>query len=150
MWIRYITLFYLVFQSIVIALNELGILQFLSDSTILRVWITRGLLYAYIGVLCLQQTQIIFTGRAADDKVHGASLKTYLEVISYMMISWGLLYALMWMLCLQRLDRSLRQEAKDSAEQERKEEIERRGERREKGEKKSERKTEISGEGWAV
>jgi len=133
-WIRYISLFYIVIQSFLVATNEIAAVPFLTDSRILRNWFTRGILYIYLGVLTLQQTQIIYSGSASTKKVKGVSLKNFLQAVSYMMISWGILYSLMWSLCLQRLENNIREEAKASAAQEIQDEKERRAERRAKRE----------------
>jgi hypothetical protein len=84
-----------------------------------------------LGVLTLQQTQIVYTGSATKKN---KSLKTFLEVNSYMMMSWGLLYSLMWSFCLQRLENNIREEAKASAVNEAEEEKERKAERKAKRE----------------
>lgn len=130
MWIRYISLLFIVIQSFLSATNEIAAIPFLTDSRILRNWLTRGFLYFYLGVLTLQQNQIVYTGSAAKSQVKGVSLKKFLEVVSYMMMSWGLLYSLMWAFCLQRLENSIREEGKATAEEEAQDEKERKAERR--------------------
>jgi len=131
LWIRYVSLFYIVIQAFLVATNEVAAIPFLTDSRILRNWLTRGFLYLFLGVLTLQQTQIVYTGSATKKN---KSLKTFLEVNSYMMMSWGLLYSLMWSFCLQRLENNIREEAKASAVNEAEEEKERKAERKAKRE----------------
>ena len=111
------SLFYIVLQCVMVALTEIGRIPFLTDSGLLRLWLTRGLIYFFIGVLCLQQNEIIFYDALADHQVRGITLKTFLDVVSYMMMSFGLFYSLMWALCLQRLARSVREQERQVREQ---------------------------------
>jgi hypothetical protein len=72
--------------------------KFTRDSKILRFWITRGFIYAFVGLLGLDQnaTQPIKTGT-----VSSAAATVYFGVVAWFILVCGMLYTAMGLCCLQ-------------------------------------------------
>jgi len=76
---------------------ELQISGLITNSRILTVWVTRGIFYAFIGVLGLQESPGDISG---ESKTRYEEVR-FVEGIAYAMIAVGLLYFCMGVLCLQ-------------------------------------------------
>lgn len=70
------------------------------ESVILRLWITRGLFYAFIGILGLEQND----NATARDGVQLSDLtRNYLRAVAWVMIGCGAIYLIMGATCMQLL-----------------------------------------------
>ena len=93
-----------VLRIYVIVLCSLGILAelewtALGNSTILKIWITRGLFYGFIGVLGLQQND---TASLRDQNRPGDHVAVvFTKVVAWIMIGVGALYFVMGITCMQ-------------------------------------------------
>ena len=92
---------YVVLACFTIVLNELSVTQFLRESRILRAWITRGIIYSFVGVLGLAEND---TTSADMDHInapgHDQAMK-FINVVACTMTAMGALYYVMGCLCLQ-------------------------------------------------
>lgn len=102
---------YLLLISIMIMFNEIGWFKFILTSEILRNWISRGALYAFIGVIGLNDIEVKL-GAEDMDVLHEFAY-FYLVGVSWAMIGSGALYVLLGVLCLQRLHDELEEDHRD-------------------------------------
>ncbi|CAB9522370.1 COPI associated protein [Seminavis robusta] len=89
---------YVVLMSLLVILTELQWFQFIRESAILRIWITRGIFYSFVGVLGLEEND---TTKISSEHVGVASAVKFVEVVAYIMVGCGCLYFVMGCLCLQ-------------------------------------------------
>lgn len=103
---------YLILVGALIVANELNLFDMTSNSQILRLWTTRGLLYCLGGVLTLNQWQntaiLVQTqqsGSMYDDTSTGyldrMVHRNFVKVIGWYLVGVGLAYMFMGLLCLQ-------------------------------------------------
>jgi len=88
---------YIIVFCILVILVELEWTKFVRESRLLSNWITRGLIYVFIGVLGLQENEGIV-------KEGATGYETMLEIVkavAWNMIGCGLLYFVMGICCLQ-------------------------------------------------
>ena len=89
-------------MSIIVILNELQWTQCIRESAILRIWMTRGLFYTLIGIICMIQTE---TEVAAETESFNTPRQEncliFIEYSSYLMTGFGLLYYMMGCLCME-------------------------------------------------
>lgn len=93
---------YVVLMCVLIVLNELQWTKFIRESAILRIWITRGIFYAFVGVLGLEEND---TQNASEHKsaTGRAQALEFIDIVAYLMIGCGISYFVMGCLCLQLL-----------------------------------------------
>jgi hypothetical protein len=119
--IQYILRFYVIFFCLLAALVELEWTKLVQDSSILKYWVTRGIFYAFIGVLGLEQNEsyalrVIHQQHATSGETtprpSAMSLK-FIQVVAWLMVSVGILYFAMGVLCLQLVYSRVRQSYKE-------------------------------------
>jgi len=91
----YVLRFYIILISAVIVFNELEWFRFILNNSLLHNFFTRGLFYAFIGVIGIEQSNADRKNAASDSKL------LYIEIVSWGMIASGLLYVVMGLICLQ-------------------------------------------------
>lgn len=93
--IEYALRCYVILLCSLIILTELEWIQFVLRNTILTNWITRGMFYAFIGVLGMEEFEI------NQNNITSLPKKMYIEVVSLGMIGCGILYTVMGLCCFQ-------------------------------------------------
>lgn len=91
---------YVIALCCLVFMNELEWTRFTRDSTILRFWVTRGILYAFVGVLGLDQNSTASV-RNGTTSVSSAAATAYFSVVAWFIMLCGILYTLMGLCCLQ-------------------------------------------------
>jgi len=91
---------YVIVMCVVVIMNELDLTQFIRESAILRVWITRGLIYAFIGVLGLEENETEDPEKNSSSLWRDAAFQ-YFEIAAFIMVANGLLYYAMGCMCIQ-------------------------------------------------
>jgi hypothetical protein len=95
--IQWVMRLYVIVLCCLVFMNELEWTRFTRDSTILRFWITRGFIYAFVGVLGLDQNST----NAQNGSVPSAAATVYFGVVAWFILLCGMLYSLMGFFCLQ-------------------------------------------------
>lgn len=94
--VQYVLRFYVVLLCLLVILNELEYFALTVESRILHYWVTRGALYAFIGLLGLEENDT--SGSASSSFNVGT---TYVKAVAWIMIGIGATYFLMGLFCLQ-------------------------------------------------
>jgi len=102
--IQYVLRFYVVLLSLLVILNELELTSITRESRILRYWITRGVFYAFIGLLGLEENDTSSSTNANDFRIG----ILYTKAVAWIMVGLGGLYFVMGVCCLQLLEHRLR------------------------------------------
>jgi hypothetical protein len=115
--IQYILRFYVIFFCLLAVLVELEWTKLVQDSSILKYWVTRGIFYAFIGVLGLEQNESYALrhatlGQHTTPRPSAMTLK-FIQVVAWLMVSVGILYFAMGVLCLQLVYSRVRQSYKE-------------------------------------
>lgn len=102
---QYVLRVYVMLLCALTVLNELEWTRYATDSTLLRLWITRGLFYAFVGVLGLEEN-------ASTPKRVGVStlLLLYVRVVAWLMVACGLVYTVLGCACFQLVEEHLRKD----------------------------------------
>lgn len=90
---QYCIAIYLIVMCFLSLLNELEWCTFIFNSKILSFWISRGLLYAFMGFLSLYQLH--------EGSEKSPNQTTFIQGISYVFFGIGVGYTIMGLLCLQ-------------------------------------------------
>lgn len=99
--ISYVLRAYIMVLSVLVALIEMEWTAFVLNSSILRIWITRGLFYAFVGVIGIQQNDNVIY-RDDDHRVINKSPSLqFIRVVAWLMVACGVLYLGMGVACLQ-------------------------------------------------
>lgn len=88
--IRYVVSLYIILMCIMTVMVEM---ELHTNSKILNLWITRGLVYIFIGVLALDQADLSTTISESE--------LLFIQIMSYVMMGLGCGYSIMGVLCLQ-------------------------------------------------
>jgi len=96
--IQYVLSAYMLLFCIVMMLNELEWGKFLYDSALLSNWISRGVIYSFVGVIGISENRIV---KVEDDGALPKAASVYLQVVAYGMVIVGLIYFAMGVLCCQ-------------------------------------------------
>lgn len=97
--VQYILRLYVIALCLLATLVELECTKFTRDSLIFGIWITRGLFYAFIGVLGLEEND---TSSAKNTDIKGFDIsRQYVYIVAWVMIVCGFLYSFMGIACLQ-------------------------------------------------
>jgi hypothetical protein len=97
--VQYVMRFYVIILCVLAILVEFEWTKFARESFILRVWITRGQFYIFIGVLGFEQND---TSHAKNsDSVNFQLSMHYVTATAWIMVAVGVLYSLLGMCCLQ-------------------------------------------------
>ena len=94
---------YLLALCLLIILNELEWLKIVVNNALLTNWITRGLFYAFVGVIGLEEYF------ANEDKILVDVQKVYIQTVAWGMIGSGATYSIMGLLCFQRCHHNARE-----------------------------------------
>ena len=96
---------FLILCCFLIFFNELQWTILTRDSAILGHWVTRGLFYAFIGVICVEQNDQTFqAGQTRHNNEHAYNVSmAYIKAVAYIIIGCGALYFIMGMFCLHRV-----------------------------------------------
>lgn len=106
---------YVLLFCLLVILNETDFFSLTRDSKLLRIWITRGALYGFIGVLGLSEHAASSAARHKD-YVHRETAMHFIMVIAWVMAGIGLLYVAMGVMCLQLLYNSLENDYQERVE----------------------------------
>ena len=96
--IQWVLRLYVTILCILIIFNELEWTKYARESAILRIWITRGFFYAFVGVLGIDQN---FSATVRNNSVANAAATLYFTAVAWFMIVCGLVYATLGLCCLQ-------------------------------------------------
>mmetsp|Transcript_39651 Transcript_39651/g.48279 ORF Transcript_39651/g.48279 Transcript_39651/m.48279 type:complete len:262 (+) Transcript_39651:160-945(+) len=83
-----------------IVLNELEWLSFTRDSKLLWIWISRGIVYSFVGVIGIQEIEAS-EARSSVTEIWSAGLRKYLVLTAWAMIASGILYFVLGVTCMQ-------------------------------------------------
>ena len=92
---------YVIVLSCLIVMNELEWSKYTRDSAILRIWITRGIIYSFVGVLGLDENSDAVARDTSKNSVGDAYATIYFAVVAWSLIVCGMLYFFMGLCCLQ-------------------------------------------------
>jgi hypothetical protein len=95
--VQYVLRFYVVLLCLLVILNELEYFALTVESRILHYWVTRGALYAFIGLLGLEENDTSAGVSTSSSSV----ATTYVKAVAWVMIGIGATYFLMGLFCLQ-------------------------------------------------
>jgi hypothetical protein len=104
--IQYFLRFYVVLLSLLVILNECECTKFIRESGILNHWMSRGLLYAFVGLLGMEQLNTS-SSRNQDRRGFQVSMR-FMEFVSWIMVACGVLYFVMGAFCLHLVLNRLR------------------------------------------
>jgi len=93
--LRYIISVYLLVMTGMVIIVELEWTVLIAESKLLIWWVTRGLIYVFIGVISLNQNLLYGTTNPFGE--------SFVNILSYLMIGCGTGYTIMGVLCLQVL-----------------------------------------------
>lgn len=106
--IQYVMRIYVVALCIMVVFNECEWTKYTKESSILRNWVTRGLIYGFIGVLGLEEND---TSTSRSDLVTGQEASDiYIKAVAWLMLGVGTLYLLMGITCMQRIYKRQRED----------------------------------------
>jgi hypothetical protein len=116
--IQYILRCYVIFFCLLAVLVELEGTKIVQDSSILKYWVTRGIFYAFIGVLGLEQNESYALRAASAAATTTSSMPSamslkFIQIVAWLMVSVGILYFVMGVLCLQLVYKRVRQSYKE-------------------------------------
>lgn len=97
--VQYVMRFYVMILCILAILVELEWTKFARESFVLRMWVTRGLFYIFIGVLGLEQNDTA-NARNSDSMNFQLSMH-YVTAAAWIMVVVGALYSFLGTCCLQ-------------------------------------------------
>lgn len=89
---------YVILACSLVILTELELTKFARESYILHQWITRGLLYNFIGVIGLEELE---TSEIVSNIGGVNPAQIYIKIISWVMVVVGCFYFLMGVFCIQ-------------------------------------------------
>jgi hypothetical protein len=107
--IQYVLRLYVIGLCALVILNELEWFRLTTESKILHWWIPRGVLYAFIGVLGLEENNTTVADKNVDATGRDAAL-SYIKAVAWLMVACGVLYVVMGAFCLQIVCNRLRED----------------------------------------
>jgi hypothetical protein len=96
---QYVLRLYVVALCLLVILTEMEWPKFVRESRILGLWITRGLFYAFIGVLGLEENETADSRN--EDSANFDVLQNYVKAVAWIMVLVGAFYFCMGVLCVQ-------------------------------------------------
>ena len=108
--IQYVLRLYVVALCSLVILVELEWTAFARESMILHNWITRGLVYGFIGLLGLEQNDRAAWNRRGDSWSGLNPAERYVSVVAWIMVACGVVYFGMGVCCLQLVYSRLRKD----------------------------------------
>mmetsp|Transcript_10278 Transcript_10278/g.15025 ORF Transcript_10278/g.15025 Transcript_10278/m.15025 type:complete len:199 (-) Transcript_10278:83-679(-) len=112
--IHFVVRIYMVIFCILMFLNEIACTSFIRDSRVLNNWISRGLIYSFVGIMGVSQNEV--HSASSSTKKGAVAAFTYVEVVAWAMVAIGVLYLLMGLLCCQRIANGMQEEYAERAE----------------------------------
>jgi hypothetical protein len=106
--VQYVLRVYVIILCLLVVLNELEWTKYTRESKIMRIWITRGLFYSFIGVLGLEENDTS-SSRNSNERGFNFSLQ-FIKAVAWVMVCCGALYFFMGIFCLQMVYNSMRTE----------------------------------------
>jgi len=96
--IQYVLHIYMLAFCVMMVLTELEWAQFLVGSGMLHNWVSRGVIYSFVGVIGISENRVI---SLEDDGALPKAAAIYIQVVAYGMVLVGLLYFGMGIFCGQ-------------------------------------------------
>ena len=113
--IQYVLRIYVIILCGLAVTNELEWTLIIRGSELLTNWVSRGAVYAFIGVLGLEENTVSPLRNESILTTWKMEL-TYMVVASYMMVGCGILYSGMGLICMQRVCNRYREDYKKRCE----------------------------------
>jgi hypothetical protein len=113
--VQYVIRIYVIALCVIVMFNEMEFTKMVRESAMLRIWITRGAIYAFIGILGLEESEASPTSNHQDSAGRDRAL-TFVMVIAWIMVGLGVLYFVMGVLCLQLVSNRLREDYQERVE----------------------------------
>lgn len=98
--VNYVFRGYVIVLCLLVIFVEAEWTALVKNSSILRYWITRGLIYSFVGVVGIQQNDHVTKRNSDQDDNDSVSLQ-FIRVVAWLMVGCGILYFGMGVLCLQ-------------------------------------------------
>jgi hypothetical protein len=112
--VQYVMRVYVIALCLLAILVELEWTKFARESAIFRIWISRGLFYAFVGVLGLEEND---TSSARNQEIaHSSASLKYVKAVAWIMVVCGAVYFFMGVLCLQLFYNRLRKDFQERRE----------------------------------
>lgn len=106
--VDYVLRGYVILLCLIVILVELEWPAFARESAVLHNWVSRGLLYVFIGVIGMQENE---TAVLKNEEYHSYEVMTdIIKAVAWNMAGCGLLYFVMGLLCLQLLLHRMRKD----------------------------------------
>jgi hypothetical protein len=102
--IQYVLHFYVLLLCLIVVLVELEWTPVGRESFIFSYWITRGMSYAFIGVLGLEENDSANWANPSD------FIENFVKIVAWLMIGCGAIYFVMGLVCLQMMYQRLRKD----------------------------------------
>lgn len=104
--VEYVLRVYVLLQCFLVILIEFEWTSFARESKILQFWVTRGIFYAFIGVLGLDENDTLQEKNQGTDWFDVS--KVYIMAVAWVMVACGCLYFSMGIFCVQMYYNKLR------------------------------------------
>jgi hypothetical protein len=112
--IQYVLRVYMIGFCIVMILNEMEWISFIYQSSLLSNWISRGVLYSFVGTIGISQytTEAPSTSDAAADGGGGfpQAALLYIQVVAWGMVGIGIIYFFLGIFCCQLVYQNVRKD----------------------------------------
>jgi len=111
--------FYMAFSLCMVMINEIQVFALFRDSGMLSNWFSCGTLYSFLGVIALEENEVVLSQIVVDDNgvetpVKMSGLSLYSEVTAWLLVTAACFYVLLGFTCIQVLYR--RQTQKEAEE----------------------------------
>jgi hypothetical protein len=113
--IRFVLRIYVIMLCVLVVFNELNWTFITRESVMLRYWITRGAMYAFIGILGLEEIEASPATKNEDVSGRDKALN-FVFVIAWIMVGLGALYFVMGLFCGQILYTRVQEDYKQRRE----------------------------------
>jgi hypothetical protein len=119
--IQYVLRVYMIGFCIVMILNEMEWISFIYQSSLLSNWISRGILYSFVGTIGISQyTTEAPTSDASAATAGGGGLPQaallYIQVVAWGMVGIGIIYFLLGIFCCQLVYQNVRKDYEQRSE----------------------------------
>ena len=110
--ISYVLRSYVIALCVLVVMVEAEFTSFVRNSSILRYWVTRGLLYSFVGVIGIQQNNHVTDQNPGETAQDTASLR-FIRLVAWLMVGSGVVYFFMGVLCMQIIYNRIRRDYED-------------------------------------
>lgn len=116
--IQYVLRVYMIGFCTVMILNEVEWISFFYQSSLLSNWISRGVLYSFVGTIGISQytTEAPSTSDAAAVSGFPKAALLYIQVVAWGMVAIGMLYFLLGIFCCQLVYQNVRKDYEQRAD----------------------------------